>query len=726
MISFKKIIKDFKGNIIQFIVLVTLIILSVFLFIGLFTFYWNTDESYNKAVNDSNVAEYIVIKDSLNDLNLNEINQENIQTTLKLTANQDNNIIIEFNYILKNSISKFTVIEGEEFNLDNDKVWIDYYYCLNNGCEVGDYIRLENDLFDKEYQIAGLVYSPDYIAYNLNENSLFPDYSKQGYVYLSRDIAEISKTYNIIYTKHISKQDIEKHFGSETIVEINDYYSYSALNSEMNQSLIMSIVFPVVFLLVVLITLYVVIIKYMTLEKSNIKLFYSLGFGKKKIIKNYKVFLATIIFFSVLLGAILGSTILYPSLVENQNEALKFVNRDGISIKLIICISTVYFITLTTLSYFIISKRITKSIFNKENNTKSDTYKIRLGENISYFKWGIRQIFLNLFRSIGTLLALIFAIAVFMSALGLNDTVKKSEEQTFNMSYLFEYSTSDENLFDTSVRDKVKYYYESYNCNLESRVNEQSFIIDLSTYKDNEMYKLIDKNNKAISFKEDDVYISSYLAEKYDISINNVINVNDKNIKVTGIYESSNSRKIFISESNFNDFSIFQYDTTYYWDENLEISNKNIILTTVMQEEYLSQTKSLEEIIWIEIIIALIIFTAILNNTFSLIKINKIREISTLKVLGAENSILTLLIVLEVIIIFTIATFFSIPLSKFILKLIINPLKNTVYFDPEIKLQSYLLVIVSALIILLLNIIIMAFNVKNIKMSEALKLVEQE
>ncbi len=725
VISLKKLVGDFKNNFTQFTVLIILIVLSVFLFVGLFSLYWNTSKSYDNVVDESNIADYIVIKSDVEESDLSILDSNQFQTVLRMSYKQDDEII-DFNYILKNEISQFQVVDGEGFSLDHNKVWVDYNYCKNNNCEVGDMLTLTNEFGENEYLIAGLVYSPDYISYNLNENSLFPNYDKQGYVFLSRSNLSITNAYNFIYTRGITEDELKSQFSDDFVIESKDYQSYVTIESEINQALVMSIVFPSVFLLIVFITLYIVIFKYMDLERSSIKAFHSLGFAKKTIIRNYQVFITTLIFICVVIGAILGATILYPALIESQSNTIIFENRLGISKVLVIIISLIYFITLTTFTYFILKSKVIYSIYPKIDKLKRDTYRFSLGANASYIKWGIRQISLNIFRSVSTLLAITIAIAVFISALGLRDTVDKSESQTFDDGYLFEYMTTDQVLFENSIKSNITNYYESNSGFVNVDIKNDSILVELSTYNNNNMYKLIDKANEEVVFKSDDVYISSYIAKKYSVSVGEIITVDSKELQVTGVYESPNSETIFVDQNTFNKFMFEHNHSTFFWIDNVKIESDKIISKDDLRAEYQLQMDVLEEIIWIEIIVALIIFVVVLNNTFSLIKVNKYREISTLKVLGTQNFILTLLVSLEVVIIVTFAIVLSIPISKYILLMLIDPLKNSIYFYPSIKTQSYLLVFAISILILVLNIIVTGCSIKKIKMSESLKLIEHE
>lgn len=725
VISYQKFIKDFKDNSVQFVTLCILVALSVALLIGLFAYYESAKSTYNAITFSKNLADKIILFNEPHEGDISAIPSDNMQTNLRVAQDQSDDKILEFNYISKNEISKFEVLKGVEFENKEGLVWISHNYAAALNYNIGDIIQLATYFGSEDYKIAGIIESPDYVFYNIDKNSMLPNYEKQGYVYLSTKNLPYD-IYNMVYIINEVDTNLNQIFTDSIIIQRNNFGSYSAMDSELKQSLILSVVFSFVFSLVVFVTCYVVIVKYISFETVNIKTLFFLGFRKKSIIQNYQVVVVTLIAISAIVGFVLGLYVILPPLISSQNETICFYARENISMVAYGFAVFAYGCILGTFSFIMIKSNVRKCVKPKQKNYLKDTFQSNLGDNISFVKWGIRQLSLNKFRSIGTLLAMIFSISVFVSALGLSDIVALNENIMFEKINTFNFTTSDAQLFHRDIVNEIETYYEEKSTILNVTINNNIEAVTLKTYSDNDYIHLIDRNYNKIYEEEKSVFVSTFFVEKNGVKEGDVIQILGEDFFITDIYYSSSNLDIYVSSEIFEQIASPEYLYNFYWNEAITTKSSSVISKEILRSEYNTQMSSLDGIIFIEIIIAIIVFIAMTNNTFSLIKIDKKRELSTLKVLGACTSTLLGFVCFEVFLISLGSMIFSVGLSNLILYMIVIPLRDIIYFTPYIKLSSYIFVFFITLVILLLNSIITFVDIKKIKLSESLKILNVE
>jgi putative ABC transport system permease protein len=78
-------------------------------------------------------------------------------------AEFDNNPTVTLHFIDDNHISTCKLVEGEEFTLDKDGVWIDSLFAQKKGLAVGDTVKFNMNGFTIEKEIMGTVMSPEYV-----------------------------------------------------------------------------------------------------------------------------------------------------------------------------------------------------------------------------------------------------------------------------------------------------------------------------------------------------------------------------------------------------------------------------------------------------------------------------------------------------------------------------------------------------------------------------------
>ena len=186
----KKLLRDLKNNLSQFITIFLMIFLGIFAFSGIHAYMDGmkvNGEEYYKNYNLPDLwltGENFTKDDITNIKKLDNVNDAERILTIITNLEGHKGVTIETNFIESNNISKMKVIQGEKYT-NKPGIWLDSYLAKNLNLKVGDTITLSYENHKITEKIQGLVNTPDHIYQVKDETELFPDHTKYGYAYLS-------------------------------------------------------------------------------------------------------------------------------------------------------------------------------------------------------------------------------------------------------------------------------------------------------------------------------------------------------------------------------------------------------------------------------------------------------------------------------------------------------------------------------------------------------------
>lgn len=83
--------------------------------------------------------------------------------TLGVIGDFENSPTITLHFMEEKKISKAHLIEGEEFDVNKDGVWLDNLFAEAKGLNVGDERRFKINGMNVEKKILGTILSPEYV-----------------------------------------------------------------------------------------------------------------------------------------------------------------------------------------------------------------------------------------------------------------------------------------------------------------------------------------------------------------------------------------------------------------------------------------------------------------------------------------------------------------------------------------------------------------------------------
>lgn len=254
------------------------------------------------------------------------------------------------------------------------------------------------------------------------------------------------------------------------------------------------------------------------------------------------------------------------------------------------------------------------------------------------------------------------------------------------------------------------------------------------------------KTNKELKLTANSVIISEKLADLLGAKKNSTITLKDdegkwRKFKVTDITEMYMGHYMFVGKHAYQRSMDKKYTTNGELVTLRNKSNKNIqkmserfietnAISVVSQNINNKKTidnvmNGLGRVIFILIGIAVILAVVVIYNLTNINVSERIRELSTIKVLGFYDKEVTMYIYRETIILSFVGILFGYLLGKWLHNFIITSLPPTnAMFDPNMYAMNYILSGVIPLIVTLILAFVMHRKIRSVDMLEALKSVD--
>ena len=184
----RKMFRDIRKNLSQFITIFLMIMIGIMAYAGIEAYMDGMTKTANKFYSENNLQDLNAMG-YLNHDDLREIkkidNVKDAELKLSVNATTDNDKILLLNFIESNNISKFYIIDGEEFDVNKKGIWLDNFYCEENNINVGDTILVKYESMELEEKVLGRINVPDHLYDTRDESELYPDRKEFGFAYMS-------------------------------------------------------------------------------------------------------------------------------------------------------------------------------------------------------------------------------------------------------------------------------------------------------------------------------------------------------------------------------------------------------------------------------------------------------------------------------------------------------------------------------------------------------------
>ena len=756
----KKRLRDIKQNKMQFFNIFIMVFLGVFVFAGIHAYMDGMEKSANKYYKDNNFQDIWLSGENFSTEDLEKVkNTENVKDaermlTIKTELENKDGVTLDTNFIESNNISKMYVVDGEEFSKDKKGVWFDSYLAKNLDLKVGDEITVTYQNMKITEKIAGLVNTPDHVYFVKDDTEIFPTHKNYGYMYLS--INELPQGMPQIFNQIIvdvdntdktqeTKANLENNIKSAiSVTDRESSVSYKGYNSEIEEGTTYSGVFTFLFLFIAVLSVTTTMNRFVKKQRTQIGTLKALGFKNRKIINHYVGYGFIISLVASVVGLLAGKYGLGTFFLNMEMSYFEVpvYNTVLIPVVYILAIAVVALITLVTyLSCRSILKESAVEALRieipKVKNTKFDltTKGIFKKASIST-RWNLRDVGRNKGRSLMAIVGITGCTMLMLCAFGMMDTMKSYLSWEFDKISNFEYKLSLSNNYtdDQFTNITEKYGNEtSESFGIEIKNVDKKETNTLTANDAPNKLKYTNHNKEYMDLKDDGIYITEKLSEKYGLKVGDEITwhiFGDDNwytCKIAGLNRDPQNQQLNMTRKYYESLGLTYKADTVYTDENL-INTKTIDGVDTIQsiatlkQGMESMLETTETMVVLLIVVSAILGFVIIYNLGILSFTEKQYQFATLKVLGFKDKQIKNIFVKQNLWLTVAGIVIGLPLGFWMLDYIFKSALGENYdFNAYIKPVSYLYAVVGSLVVSIIVNKVLSRKVKRIDMVTSLK-----
>lgn len=783
----RKMIRDIRQNLSQFITILLMVFIGIMAYSGIESYMEGMKETANNFYGDYNLQDLNVMGE-LSEENINTIkeisNVKNAEGKLNVNGvlENDDDITISMNFIEENKISKFYIVDGENFNKDTKGIWLDNFFAEENNLKIGDTLKIKYDGYVFEEKIVGLINVPDHVYDVKDESQLYPDHKTFGFAYASSNELEgfiknqvmkeanltDESTFNQVfrdfnYKDYIKynyimvdldnkekfnevKNSIEEKIDNVAVIDIEDTASYKQYQGEIEEGETYIGVFSGLFLFIALLSVVTTMNRVVKKQRLQIGTLKALGFKQRKIVLHYISYSFWISIVAALLGLVAGRYFigslfigLEMSFFEIPN-GMPIIKNDSyvVAVLVVLCVSFVTYLSTRK----ILKEKTADTLRNEIPSVKSKSLNITttgIFKKMSFnTKWNIRDMFRNKARTITGIVGITACAMLIVCSLGMLDSMNYFIDLQFNRIFNFEYKLSLKSDIST---ENLKELTDKYGDNTSQSIyieikdndgNIESNNIFVTDSKD--YVRFVDNKDRFISVDNDEgVYVTYKLAKTKGYKIGDEIlwHISGNNkyytSKIVGFNKDPQNQNVTMTRKYLESLDIeYKPDSLY---TNVDLSeNKDIAGVTVisnidkLKEGMDGMLETMKTMLVLIIVIAIILGSVIIYNLGILSYTEKQYQFATLKVLGFKDKQIQKIFIRQNNIVSVISIILGLPAGFYLTDWLFKTAIEEHYdFGAHINLVSYVLAAIETFVISYVVSKILAKKIRKIDMVTSLK-----
>ena len=698
-----KMFRDIKKNLSQFITIFLMVMIGVMAYSGIEAYMDGMKETADKFYSENNLQDLNVMganftKDDLENIKKIE-NVKDAERKLSITGTTDNDKTLLINFIESNNISKFYIIDGEEFNSDKSGVWLDEFYAMENNIKLGDTILVKYENMELHEKVLGLINVPDHLYDVRDESELYPDRKEFGFAYLSVNeiteeyikskvmkemniedenifdmfvpefnykdyliynyiMVDVDNTEKIDEVKNAIEDNIE---NAKAIINIEDTSSYVTYQGEIDEGKTYVGVFSGLFLFIAMLSVITTMTRVVKNQRIQIGTLKALGFSDRKIIVHYIGYGFWISVLASIIGLVLGYYFIGNTFIGLEMAFFEIPNghpamNTGCYIVAALVVIAVSLITYIT-GRNILKENPAETLRNKIPNVKVSSLNITtkgIFKHLNFSsKWNLRDIVRNKMRTFMGIAGVVGCCALIVCALGMLDSMNFFVKLQFETLYNFDYKL---NIKENISNIELDELYDKYGINTSKslgieikdkdgkRESNNIFVTNAEDY-----VRFVDRKNNIIDKPSDDgIYVTYKLAETKGYKLGDEISwhiYGDNTYytsKIVGFNKDPQNQNLTMTRNYLESLGIEYIPDSLYTNNDLsnvkEIDNIETIQDIESLKEGMTGMLSMMKTMLVLIIgIAILLGGIIIYNLGILSYTEKQYQFATLKVLGFKD-----------------------------------------------------------------------------------------
>lgn len=574
----KKMFRDIKQNLSQFITIFLMVLIGVMVYVGIEAYMDGMTSAADIFYKNNNVQDLNVMG-NLSDKDLDKIKSlDNVKDAeKKLVVNaidkDDKDKTYLLSFIDSNNISKFHIMDGEKFDVNKKGAWVDNFYAEKNNLKVGDTIKIKYDTFSLEEKILGLINVPDHIYDVKDESELVPNRENFGFVYLS--VNEIPESYikdlvmkemkitdekifdkyvtNFNYKEYIPynyimvdvnkkknvtsvKEDIEdKVSNAKAIVKIEDTLSYQRYQGEIDEGASYVGIFSGLFLFIAMLSVITTMTRVVKKQKLQIGTMKALGIKNSKIVMHYVGYGFFVSLAAAIFGIILGKYFIGTFFLNMEMDYFEVPNGVPVVKPLSYLVALLVVMVVSFITYLTCRKELFKkpaeALRNEVPNVKVSSLNLStkgIFKKLNFSsKWNYRDILRNKFRTVTAVVGIVGCCMLIVCAFGMLNSMNHFIKLQFEDLYNFNYKLSlKENLKD----DELKVLTDKYGNNtsetltIETKIGKEREANTIFVTNAGNLVRFQNENGEFIKInKNNGVYVTRKLAGQKNLKVGDTI-----------------------------------------------------------------------------------------------------------------------------------------------------------------------------------------------------------
>lgn len=574
----KKMFRDIKQNLSQFITIFLMVLIGVMVYVGIEAYMDGMTSAADNFYKNNNIQDLNVMG-NLSDKDLDKIksldNVKDAEKKLVVNAidkdNKDKTYLLSF--IDSNNISKFHIMDGEKFDVNKKGAWVDNFYAEKNNLKVGDTIKIKYDTFSLEEKILGLINVPDHIYDVKDESELVPNRENFGFVYLS--VNEIPESYikdlvmkemkitdekifdkyvtNFNYKEYIPynyimvdvnkkknvtsvKEDIEDNVSNaKAIVKIEDTLSYQRYQGEIDEGASYVGIFSGLFLFIAMLSVITTMTRVVKKQKLQIGTMKALGIKNSKIVMHYVGYGFFVSLAAAIVGIILGKYFIGTFFLNMEMDYFEVPNGVPVVKPLSYLVAFLVVIVVSFITYLTCRKELAKkpaeALRNEVPNVKVSSLNLStkgIFKKLNFSsKWNLRDILRNKFRTVTAVVGIVGCCMLIVCAFGMLNSMNHFIKLQFEDLYNFNYKLS----LNTNIKDdELKVLTDKYGDNtsetltIETKIGKEREANTIFVTNAGNLVRFQNENGEFIKInKNDGVYVTRKLADQKNLKVGDTI-----------------------------------------------------------------------------------------------------------------------------------------------------------------------------------------------------------
>ena len=537
------------------------------------------------------------------------------------------------------------------------------------------------------------------------------------------------------------------------------YLMYS--NSAMSIRAVGNI-FPVVLYAVAAMVTFTTMTRFVDEERTNAGIFKALGYHSKDIIAKFVIYGLVAGTLGTLLGILIGHYVLAPTISHIITERMIVGENQQYFYWTYSCLALGVSLVASVLPAYLVSRRDlheeTAQLLLPKPPVKGS--KILL-ERITFIwsrlsftqKVTARNIFRYKQRMLMTIFGVAGSVALLFAGLGIQSSVVGVASRQFNdlqqyqmiLSVNSSASNSDKVELEEKLQsDDVENYRLIYSKQIEEKypgkAGIQTVTIMVTDQDDLAPFVQLEKNGEKLSLSNG-VVLTEKLAQLAGVSVGDNFTIDGKTFKVGGITEHYVGHFVYMNQAIYeriygqspkmNTYLVQLKDksegnTERVAGEFMEQAAVNgLVQNASTIQLFESFASSLNQTMAILVLVSVLLAIVILYNLTNINVAERIRELSTIKVLGFHNQEVTLYIYRETIILSVVGVILGLVTGYYLHQFLIQMIApGSFRFQPKVGWEVYLISVLAVSVILIILGFFVNHYLRKIDMLEALKSVE--